>query len=100
MSGYPAHDPGVLVIDLSLDNAPAESAVFFGWRSPCSARIARWIERGEQLQWLEDFALAELVQRLTGDSLDRLPQQNKADIAVFSTGAGISAKRNRQGLLD
>src|SRR5262249_49777739 len=99
MTGHPAHDPGIFIVDLSLYDMMPESRVIFSRRSTTSVGMLRQIEtHGGDIQRPEDLASRELVQSFFGEALQRRTQQNKADIAVFGAGAGFGGERNLHSL--
>ena len=45
----------------------------------------------------EDFALAENVERLSGNAFEGGAQEDESDIAVFGAGAGIGGEGSGEG---
>src|SRR5580765_1551340 len=98
MSGDPAHDGGVFVIDLALDQPMAESKIVFrGWdeRFPFRWRVESHV--GE-IQSGKDFSTAELIEGFAGQPFQNFAQQNETDIAIFRPGAGVSGEWNPERL--
>src|SRR5262245_58877241 len=100
MAGHPAHDRSVFVIDLPTNYAMTESGVILSWRCQDAPRVPGGSEEDHELERMEYLADAELIQRLPGNMLERLSQQNKANVAVFGPGPRNGGERNRQRLLD
>src|SRR5438270_11523352 len=83
MSGDATHHGSVFIVDLTLNDAMAESAVIFSWWE-CGFPSGWRVEAGVcKAEFGENLTLAELVQRLAGKLFQRLAEQDKADIAVF-----------------
>ena len=98
MAGHPAHHGSVLIIDLTLDQAMAESAVIFRGRD-CGSELSRRIEAGlAEIKSGEDLTLAELVQRLSGQPFQCLAEQDKADVTIFGARTGCGSERDAKSL--
>ncbi len=96
MAGYSAHDESVFIVDFTLNQAMAESAVIFRGRD-CRFQVGWRVEAGmRKIEFGEDLTLAELVQRLAGKLFQRLAEQDEADIAVFGARTGIGGERDRR----
>src|SRR6266567_5147269 len=95
MTGYASHDPGVFVVDFALNDLMTEGSVIDGWWNQRLTAFWWFVRHTCQPEAVKDFTLTELVQRLTGQLLQRLAQQNKANITVFCVRTGIG----RQGYL-
>src|SRR6185312_7829671 len=94
MSGYPAHDGGVFIVDLALNEAMAEGTVIFG-RRDCEFQVGWRIEAGmRKIEFGEDLTLAELAQGLAGKLFQRMTQQDEADVTVFGTRTGRGGERD------
>src|SRR5436305_959133 len=94
-----AHDEGVFVVDLTLNDAMAEGVVIFSCRY--YGLYFSWrVEAGMgKVEFGKDLTLAELVQRLARKLFQRLAEQDKADVTVFRAGAGVGGERDLEGLL-
>src|SRR5215813_8180014 len=99
MAGYAAHDEGVFIVDLSLDQTMAKRAVVFGgWNQKLPIQ---WRVKGQawQVEPGKDLTPAEVIEGFVRDALQGFPQQDEANIAVFGTGSGVGGEWNCQGLL-
>ena len=62
------------------------------------AEFQRRVERGvEHPQWAEDFALAENVERFSGDAFESCAQHDESDVAVLGVRAGIGREGSGEG---
>src|SRR5262245_41530038 len=97
MSCNAAKNAGVLVLHLSPDYAPAERLIV-GRRSNRAAPARRRFEGGStHAQRREDLLLAEMIQRVVGETLQGDAQNHEADVAILGPAAGISGERNAKG---
>src|SRR5919197_111787 len=84
MSSHPAHDPGIFIVDLAIEDTPAPGTVLCTgiWPphgpKPAEANKTHYL----QLQRLKDLLNAELIKPHTGDSLDELAQEDESHIAI------------------
>src|SRR5689334_23595930 len=100
MAGYAAHQGSVFIVDLTLNQAMAESAVVFRGRD-CEFQAGWRVETGgRKVEFGIDLTLAKLVQRLAGELFQSLAQQDKADVTVFGTRTGCGRERDLEGLLE
>ena len=73
MAGDTAHDGGVFIVDLALNQPMAESAVIFGGRD-CGFHVGWRVEAGmRKIEFSKDLTLADSVQRLAGKLFNRFP---------------------------
>ncbi len=100
MAGDSAHDGGIFIVDLALNQAMAEGAVIFCGRD-CGLQVGWRVEAGvRKIEFGEDFTLAELVQRLAGKLFQRLAQQDEANVTVFGARAGLGGKRDAERMVE
>src|SRR5262249_1748807 len=100
MTGDAAHDPGVLVIDLALDDSVAEVSVVLRGRDPMFV-AGRWVEtHARQVELQKNLPAAEFIERLTGQDGEDFSQSDEANVAIFGAGSRIGDERDVEGLAD
>src|SRR5579864_2011791 len=100
MASDSAHDESVFIVDLTLDQTMAEGTVIFCGRD-CGLQVGWGIEAGlRKVEFGEDFASAELVQRLAGKLFQRQAQHDETDVAVFGARAGGGGEWDAKSLMN
>lgn len=96
MAGDSAEEAGVFILHFALDDAMTEGAVVGGRGNgdlPGGRRIEKRVRHAEGA---EDFTLAEAVERFVGDAFQSDAENDEADVAVLSAGAGIGGERGSE----
>src|SRR3954466_4089325 len=97
MAGRATQQRSVFIIHFGLDEALAVRILRQGGRN-VGMGILGWVEeRARHLQRSKYLSSAELGQRLTGDALDRLAQDNESDVTIFGALERIGHQRRGQG---
>src|SRR6185369_3650241 len=97
VSGDTVQDGSVLIMDFTLHHVVPKS-VTLGGRNDASAKRGWWIEAGVgEAERVKDLALAESVERFTGEFFERVAEDDETDVAVFGTGPGGCFQRGRVG---
>src|SRR6266567_5518878 len=98
MSGDTAQHAGILVLHLALDDSLTERLVIGRRRNPrfpCCWRIEPCLRHSERPEY---FALAEEIDRLSRNSLQRQTEQDESNIAVFNAGSRRIPQRSGKAL--
>src|SRR6185295_17690018 len=89
MSSHTAQNARIFILYFALDNSMTEADVVSSGRNgivPTCGRIKGGVRHP---QWTEELALAEAVESLIGNSFQCDAENNKANVAVFGSGAWI-----------
>ena len=87
-----AQHAGVFILHFALDDPLSKRAVIGGRRNRSSPRCRRIVRSVHHSQRAKYFALAETIKALVGNTLQRDRQNDKADIAVLGSRAGIGGE--------